>query len=435
MTSDAKDLLKQLVAFRTVNDGAEQRPGRECPEYIVQMLADLGFETEILESEGFFTAFGRIGSGEPRILYLAHFDVVPVGDAWDSDPFVLRVEGDIAYGRGTCDNKGNIVSLLLMARRLAKAPLPGTIMIAASGDEEIGGEHGAKYLKQWLQDRGLTPQYVIITDGVGQKIIFRRRNGLFATFRVKQSTAKTRGRMETIRFTTETFGSESRHSAYFRRGVDRHAFLAASKYLLLHPETVVRDVRGAFLKGNIVPEWVELDVVHPDGKEDIEYDAALTGLVRALLTISNVSFDAGPSRIGTVIWPNLFDRADEHWLIGCDIRTMTNDADAIRAAFQKSLEGVITPEIRIVSGGGYVNVDVDSQLIRAALRAMKDLPMRAELIEGAGASDSRYFARSAQVFDFGPIGANLHGPNEHVSLSSIEENAEFYYRLAGELTK
>ena len=71
------------------------------------------------------------------------------------------------------------------------------------------------------------------------------------------------GTSETVRFTTETFGTNSRHSAYLRLGVDRHAMLAACKYLDLNPEFCVHDIRGAFVKSNVVPDWVELDVIHP----------------------------------------------------------------------------------------------------------------------------------------------------------------------------
>ncbi len=429
-------LLRNLVAFNTVNDGVDKRPGRECPEYIVDVLFQFDFDARVLESNGFYTAFGVREAQGPKVLFLAHFDVVPVGDGWNSDPFELKVDGDIAYGRGTCDNKGNIVSMLLMAERLSNESFPCTVMIAASGDEEIGGANGALYLKRWLQEHDLSPDYVVIADGVGQQIVFKRRNALPTTFRIKREQQVTRGRVETMQFTTETFASNSRHSAYLRRGVDRHAFLAASRYLLLNPEVLVKDVRGSFLKTNIVPEWVELDLVFPDGDDEITYDLSLTKMVRALLTISNISFDAKPSRIGTVIWPNLLSLEDDTWTLVCDIRAMTNDKISVKRAFEMNLADILgNVEVSVVSGAGFVNVDVNSHLIRAAMNALERLSMNVVLTEGSGASDSRYFADSAELFDFGPIGLNLHGPNENVSLSSIIKNGEFYYELLRELVK
>jgi succinyl-diaminopimelate desuccinylase len=202
--------------------------------------------------------FARRGHGAFKILFLAHFDVVPFGDGWASDPMKLRIEGDRAYGRGTCDDKGNVVSLLLLAEKIAESDFPCTVMIAASGDEELGGRQGAGFLKEYLTKQGLFPDYVVVADGSGQNIIHRRRNILPTFIKVREKKQKIRGTRETIRVETETYGTNTRHSAYLRFGVDRHAMIAASKYLDLNPQAVVESVNGAFLKGNVVPDWVEI---------------------------------------------------------------------------------------------------------------------------------------------------------------------------------
>ena len=195
-------------------------------------------------------------------------------DLSKSSLLLLKVEGDKAYGRGTCDDKGNVVSMLLLAEKLAESDFPCTVMIASTGDEEIGGQNGAKMLRDWLIKQGLFPDYVVVADGIHQQIIHRRRNILPTIFKIKAQPAKVKGKNETVRFETETYGTNSRHSAYMRPLVDRHAMLTASKYLDLHPDTVVVDVRGGFVKSNVVPGWVEMDVIHPDssGDERVLYD-------------------------------------------------------------------------------------------------------------------------------------------------------------------
>jgi succinyl-diaminopimelate desuccinylase len=438
MTIDLVEVLAKLVSFDTRNEGPDKKSGKACPEYINSLLTNFGCRTELLESDGYYTAFGRRGQGSFKILFLAHFDVVPFGDGWKSDPLSLKIEGDVAYGRGTSDDKGNIVSLLLLAERLAETDFPCTVMFAATGDEEIGGRQGAEFLKNWLIKQGLFPDFVVIADGIHQQIIHRRRNILPTYIKVKEDISRIRGTPETIRFTTETYGSDTRHSAYLRPGVDRHAMLTASKYLDIHPEVVVKDVRGSFVKSNVVPDWVELDVIHPDPSgTETNYDNALTNLMRNILSISQAAFPTRHSDKGKIISPNLLSKEGDLWTLYCDIRAMTNDGEAVEQSIQEAVNGKMDLfSLKVIGGAGYVDVDPNSRLIRAMKWALEKEGIFFSIIEGFGGSDSRYFAeQGAELFDFGPQGDNIHGPNEWVSLSSLRENANAFHTMVEVLTR
>jgi len=110
---------------------------------------------------------------------------------------------------------------------------------------------------------------------------------------------------------------------------------------------------------------------------------------------------------------------------------MTNDGESVKQAIQHALDGKLEVfSLKVLSGAGYVETDPDSLLIRSAKWALKKEGIPTRLIEGFGASDSRFFAgEGCELFDFGPRGGNTHGPNEWVSLSSIEENAGFFHSL------
>ncbi|MFW9909322.1 MAG: M20/M25/M40 family metallo-hydrolase [Candidatus Thorarchaeota archaeon] len=433
MKIDIAKELGILVSMNTVNDPQKNiQPDSKCAEYVNSKLESFGFITDMVESNGYYTSLGRKGHGSFKILFLAHYDVVPPGEDWKSDPFKLNVEGDKAFGRGSCDNKGNIVSILKLAEMFNEGELPCTVMLAASGDEEIGGGNGALALREHLQKNGLFPNYVLIADGINQVIIHRRRNALPTTIKARQKIRTMKGRMETVHFKTDIFGSESRHSAYQRPGVDRHALLTASKFLDLNRYTQVKDIRGGFVKSNVIPAWVELDVVHPDKTgAETEYDEALTNILRLLLPLSAASFPTDYSDLGTTISPNLLSLDSDLWNLYFDIRAMTNNGEAIESSFTDVLRDRLDVfSLKVSNGIGYVNSDPNSKLIRAAEWALKKQGISYRLTEGYGASDSRYFAsHGAEVFDFGPRGDNLHGPNEWVSLSSIEENAQFFYTL------
>lgn len=438
MAIDPVEELRNLVSFKTISKPPDIMPTKECPTYINRRLEELGFMTELIENEGVYSAFGRKGHGPFKILFLAHFDVVPVGNNWDADPFTLRLEGDKAYGRGAADDKGAIVSMLLLAELLQKSDFECNIMMAATGDEEIGGRKGAQFLTEYLRKQGLYPDYVVVCDGVDQLVIHRRRNILPTNIKFKKLAARLKGTTETKRFETSTFLTESRHSAYMRPGVDRHSMLAASKYLDLNPSAKVIDVRGGFIKSNVVPDWVELDIVHPDDSaSEVEYDANLTTVMQALLAISQAEFPTLPSTRGKIISPNLLSVDGDLWNLYCDVRAMTNDGGAVETAINAALEGAVELfSLKVDSGAGFVQSDPECKLIRAAKWALKKVGIPVHLFEGFGASDSRFFASErTELFDFGPIGSNIHGPNEWVSISSIQKNAKFFHTLIDVLVR
>ncbi|MCD6158817.1 MAG: M20/M25/M40 family metallo-hydrolase, partial [Euryarchaeota archaeon] len=81
--------------------------------------------------------------------------------------------------------------------------------------------------------------------------------------------------------------------------------------------------------------------------------------------------------------------------------------------------------------GKYLFTDPNSTLPRAAVEVLEELGIRAYPIEAAGASDSRYFTPfDVECIDFGPIGGNVHGPNEWVDVQSLMLLPTFYKNLA-----
>ena len=93
----------------------------------------------------------RIAGQQPRTVWiLAHMDVVPAGDTslWNSDPWILQVDGDVLTGRGVEDNQQAIVSALLLAEALLeqKAVPHYALGLLFVADEETGNKHGMEFL-------------------------------------------------------------------------------------------------------------------------------------------------------------------------------------------------------------------------------------------------------------------------------------------------
>jgi len=113
-------------------------------------------------------AVRRPGRNQRTMWLIAHTDVVPTGDLslWQSDPFVLRREGDLIYGRGVEDNHQGLVSALLLLRALeqtgAATDLSLGILLAA--DEETGNALGIEHILRERPDVFSADDLVVIPD-------------------------------------------------------------------------------------------------------------------------------------------------------------------------------------------------------------------------------------------------------------------------------
>lgn len=137
--------LAALVAIRTENP-----PGREieAASFVAGLLAPAGFDLSSTEYEpGRVNLVARLENGPgPVFAFNTHMDVVPAGDGWSSDPFVLRQDGGRLYGRGACDCKGPLVAMVEALRLLAghRRAWSGTLLGVFVADEEIASA-GAKH--------------------------------------------------------------------------------------------------------------------------------------------------------------------------------------------------------------------------------------------------------------------------------------------------
>ncbi len=158
---DLRTCLCDLIRARTVNP-----PGDEylAAKVLTDFCDSRGIACETFEKEvGRTNVVARIGSGRPRVLVPCHFDVVPAGDGWETDPFEPVETGGRIYGRGAKDNKGPLAAMMLAAAYLKdhEADLPGQLVLVGCADEEAGSALGMMYL---LAECGLEAECSIVPD-------------------------------------------------------------------------------------------------------------------------------------------------------------------------------------------------------------------------------------------------------------------------------
>lgn len=99
------------------------------------------------------------------IMLCSHLDVVPAPDdnTWTHDAFAGKIVENVVWGRGSIDNKHNVVSQLGAIEELlrdSKRP-HRTVILAIGHDEEIGGHDGAKYMARYLKELNYTFEYIL----------------------------------------------------------------------------------------------------------------------------------------------------------------------------------------------------------------------------------------------------------------------------------
>ncbi|WP_330475583.1 acetylornithine deacetylase [Terrabacter sp. C0L_2] len=111
------------------------------------------------------------GTTTGGVVLSGHTDVVPVdGQDWSSEPFVPEIRDGRLYGRGTCDMKAFIGSVMTAVPRLSTTPLSEPVHLAFSYDEEVGCV-GAVSLVDEIVARGLRPRACIVGEPTSMRVI------------------------------------------------------------------------------------------------------------------------------------------------------------------------------------------------------------------------------------------------------------------------
>lgn len=106
------------------------------------------------------------------LLFLAHYDVVPVEDqameAWRYPPFSGTVADGYIWGRGAYDDKSMVIALYeTLEGILEKGQQPERdIYVAIGFDEELGGHLGAPRIARFFKDQNLRFECILDEGGM-----------------------------------------------------------------------------------------------------------------------------------------------------------------------------------------------------------------------------------------------------------------------------
>ncbi len=144
------DELSELIRLPTVS--AQRSAIDETARAVLDRATHAGFNASAERVPGGPpTIIGEQGAGERTLLVYDHYDVQPPDplDEWRTPPFEPTLRDGFLFGRGTSDNKGNLMARLqaVEAYKATVGPLPLRIRILFEGEEEIGSEHLADFVR------------------------------------------------------------------------------------------------------------------------------------------------------------------------------------------------------------------------------------------------------------------------------------------------
>lgn len=153
--------ISKLYRFLAIPSISAQPQHRDdvlaAAQFVEEELKRIGMEqVEIIEGlpdeHPLIRAQWMHADSAPTVLLYAHYDVQPVDplSLWQSPPFQPEIRQGKIFGRGSCDDKGQLFLLLKVLEGFLKTSgkLPVNVKVLFEGEEESSGKHIQRYVHE-----------------------------------------------------------------------------------------------------------------------------------------------------------------------------------------------------------------------------------------------------------------------------------------------
>ena len=227
---NSEQILTRLIGFDTTSTTSNL----DLIDFVRNYLDDYSVTSHLVHNDDKTCAnlYATIGPHDiGGVMLSGHTDVVPtVGQNWNSDPYQLKADDHLFYGRGSCDMKGFIACTLAGVPEMVKQSLRTPVHLAFSYDEEIGCV-GVKKLITAMDGFEVKPRIGLIGEPTDMKMITDHKGK--AAFRVELS-------------------GSSCHSAYITNGVNAVEYAAELVSFIRNMNRTVQE-RNMLDEGYSVP--------------------------------------------------------------------------------------------------------------------------------------------------------------------------------------
>ncbi len=163
--------LKDLLRIPSVSTLPEHKDDvRRAAQFVADEMKRIGMEhVEVIPTTGHPLVYGDWlhASGKPTVLCYGHYDVQPPDplNEWHTPPFEPTERNQNIYARGAVDDKGQMYMHLKALESLFKTSggkLPINVRLIIEGEEEVGGEGIARFVREH-SDR-LKADFALVSD-------------------------------------------------------------------------------------------------------------------------------------------------------------------------------------------------------------------------------------------------------------------------------
>jgi acetylornithine deacetylase/succinyl-diaminopimelate desuccinylase-like protein len=165
------DELKTLIRIPSISTLPEHKGDvLAAAQWLAKELTRIGMEhVEVITNSGHPLVYADwlYAEGKPTCLSYGHYDVQPPDplDEWHTPPFEPTERDGNLYARGAVDDKGQMyihVKAMEALFQANKGKLPINIRVILEGEEEVGGEQIARFIREH-PDR-LKADFALVSD-------------------------------------------------------------------------------------------------------------------------------------------------------------------------------------------------------------------------------------------------------------------------------
>ena len=380
-----------------------------------------------------YTWPGKDAQAAP-IAFLAHQDVVPIEPGtesrWTSPPFAGEIKDGYVWGRGTWDDKGNLIAQLEAIEMLIAAGFQPrqTLYIIAGADEEVAGRRGAAQIAQLLAQRHIKPEFMVdeglfigqgFIDGIDGPVAvvgMAEKGYLSVALKARgvpgHSSAPPAPGKTSIAILSEALKRlDERQMPARLQGVARESL-----------ETLAPELGGVqrALLSNL---WLFKPLVESQSQRSVAMNSMLRTTTALTIVQAGNKENVIPQEASAVV----------------NFRILPGDT---RDAVMRHVREVAGADVEVSELAGSVEPTTVSsssapsfQLLQRTLRSLFPEVVVAPGLYTAG-SDSHHFAGlSDNIYRFTPVRVKpedlprLHGTNERIATANLAELVRFYHQL------
>ena len=434
------DKLAGAVRFQTISSlddpALNESEFRKLHAYLEQRfpLVHAKLKRELVGGLSLLYTWAGSDPSAKGVVLMAHHDVTPIATGtegrWQVPPFTGTVKDGFVWGRGTWDDKGNLVAQLEAVEMLLRTGFQPkqSVYIVSGADEEVGGMRGAAEIVKLLRERKVRLDFVldeglVITEGVipgigaSAALVGVAEKG-YVTVRLKVATVPGHASMPPppadsaiLKMGEALKRLGERQFAPELKGVARELFAT------LAPE----------MKGLQRVALSNLWLFRPLVESQLAKGSSTNAMLRTTtaLTVFNAGnkFNVIPGQAEAVL----------------DFRILPGDTVA---SVLQHVRDTVGPGVEVtVAGSTKEPTPVSSteapsyRLMERTLRSIFPDTLVAPALYVAG-SDSQHFVPIADsIYRFSPVRAKpedlprLHGTDERLSVANLAELVRFYHQL------